>query len=141
MANVVYNSYKQKALNGGAIDLDTDAIGVALVLSGYTPNIDTHDFFDDITNEASGAGYAAGGITLSGTTVYMNTTSDLAMFDAADVTWATSTITARGAVLYKRTGTAGTSPLIAYFDFGSDQVSSAGNFTIQWNAGGLLTLA
>jgi hypothetical protein len=141
MANLVYNAFKQKQLNGNQIDLDTDAIGVALVLSGYSPNIDTHDFFDDITNEASGAGYTAGGITLSGTTVFMNTATDLAMFDAADVTWSTSTITARGAVLYHRTGTAGTSKLIAYFDFGTDQVSSAGNFTIQWNAAGILTLA
>lgn len=141
MASVVYNYFKQKQLNGSAIDLDSDAIGVALVLSGYSPNIDTHDFFDDITNEASGAGYTAGGITLSGTTVFLNTASDLAMFDAADVSWTTSTITARGAVLYKRTGTASSSPLIAYFDFGSDQVSSAGTFTIQWNAAGILTLA
>jgi len=114
---------------------------VALVLSGYSPNIDTHDFFDDITNEASGAGYTAGGITLSSTTVIMNTTSDLAAFDAADITWATSTITARGAVLYRNTGTGSTSPLIAYFDFAEDKISSAGNFTIQWNAAGLLTLA
>lgn len=139
MASVVYNLAKQKILKG---DIDFDSpINVALVLSGYTPDIDTHEFFDDITNEASGANYTAGGITLSSTTVIANTTSDLAAFDAADITWATSTITARGAVLYRNTGTAGTSPLIAYFDFTEDKVSSAGNFTIQWNASGLLTLA
>lgn len=115
-------------------------INVALVLSGYSPNIDTHDYFNDITNEASGAGYTAGGITLSSTTVILDTTDDEAAFDAADITWSTSTITARGAVLYRNTGNSATSPLIAYFDFGSDQVSSAGNFTITWNSEGLLNL-
>lgn len=138
MASVVYNSAKQKILKG---DIDFDSpINVALVLSGYSPNIDTDDFFDDITNEASGAGYTAGGITLSSTTVILDTTDDEAAFDAADVTWSTSTITARGAVLYRNTGTASTSPLIAYFDFGSDKVSSAGDFTIAWNSEGLLNL-
>lgn len=138
MASVVYNFAKTGILKG---DIDFDSpINVALVLSGYTPDIDTHDFFNDITNEASGAGYTAGGITLSSTTVILDTTDDEAAFDAADVTWSTSTITARGAVLYRNTGTAGTSPLIAYFDFGSDQASSSGNFTITWNAEGLLNL-
>lgn len=141
MASVVYNNFKQKQLNTNQIAFDTSAIGVALVLSGYTPDIDTHDFFNDITNEASGAGYTAGGVTLSSTTVILDTTNDKGIFDAADITWSTSTITARGAVLYKRTGTAATSPLIAYFDFGTDQSSSAGNFTIQWNASGILNLA
>ncbi len=138
MASVVFNSFKQKVLQGD-VDLDLP-INVALVLSGYTPNIDTHDFFNDITNEASGAGYTAGGITLSSTTVILDTTDDEAAFDAADITWAASTITARGAVLYRNTGTASTSPLIAYFDFATDQSSSSGNFTIAWNSEGLLNL-
>lgn len=138
MASVVYNKAKQLFLKGD-IDLDSPC-NVALVLSGYSPNIDTHDYFDDITNEASGAGYTAGGITLSSTTVILDTTGDEAEFDAADITWSSSTITARGAVLYRNTGTASTSPLIAYFDFGSDQSSSSGNFTITWNSEGLLNL-
>jgi hypothetical protein len=138
MASVVYNSAKTGFLKAD-IDLDSPC-NVALVLSGYSPDIDAHDFFDDITNEASGAGYTAGGITLSSTTVIKDTTDDEAAFDAADITWSTSTITARGAVLYRNTGTAATSPLIAYFDFGSDKSSSAGNFTIAWNSEGLLNL-
>lgn len=138
MASVVYNSAKVKLLKGD-IDLDSPC-NVALVTSTYTPNIDTHDFFDDVTNEVAGSGYVAGGITLSSTTVILDTTGDEAEFDAADITWATSTLTARGAVLYRNTGTPGTSPLIAYFDFGSDQTSSTGNFTIAWNSEGLLNL-
>lgn len=138
MASVVYNSAKTGFLKG---DIDLDApCNVALVTSAYTPNIDTHDFFNDVTNEVAGSGYVAGGITLSSTTVILDTTGDEAEFDAADITWATSTLTARGAVLYRNTGTAATSPLIAYFDFTTDQTSSAGNFTIAWNSEGLLNL-
>jgi hypothetical protein len=70
----------------------------------------------------------------------LDTTDDEAAFDAANVTWSASTITARGAVLYQNTGTDSTSPLIGYFDFGSDQSSSSGDFTIAWNAEGLLNL-
>jgi len=58
--------------------------------------------------------------------------------DAADTTWASSTITARYAVVYASTGTASTSPLIGYVDFGSDQSSTNGNFTITWDATGIV---
>ena len=60
MASALYNSFKKKIMDG-SIDLDTDTIKIALCTSSYTPNIDTHDFFDDITNELSTAsGYTAG---------------------------------------------------------------------------------
>lgn len=139
MADVIYNSFKAKIMDG-SIDLDTDTIKVALVTSTYTPNQDTHDFFDDVTNEVSGTGYTAGGATLASKTVTADTTDNEGVFDAADVTWASSTITARGAVIYKSTGTASTSALICYLDFSTDQSSSSGDFTIQWNAEGILNL-
>lgn len=139
MASVIYNSFKRDIMNGG-IDLDTDTIKVALVTSSYTPNQDTHDNFDDVTNEVSGTGYSAGGASLANKTVTADTTDDEGVFDADDVTWPTSTITARGAVIYKSTGVASTSKLICYIDFGSDQISSAGDFTIAWNSEGILNL-
>lgn len=140
MADVIYNSFKKKIMDG-SIDLDTDTIKVALVTSSYTPDQDAHDFFDDVTNEVSGTGYSAGGATLANKAVTQDNTGNKGVFDADDVTWSTSTITARGAVLYKSTGTASTSALICYIDFGSDKSSAGGNFTIQWNASGILTLA
>jgi len=139
MADVIFNSFKKKIMDG-SIDLDTDTIKVALVTSSYTPDQDAHDFFDDVTNEVSGTGYTAGGATLASVTVTADNTDNEGVFDAADVTWSSSTITARGAVIYKSTGTASTSPLIAYIDFGSDKSSSAGNFTISWNSEGILNL-
>ena len=138
MASVVYNSYKLDALDAN-IDLGNDTIKIALVTSAYTPDIDTHSFFDDVTNEVSGTGYTAGGETLTVTTSQDNT-DDEGVFDATDVTWAGSTITARGAVVYKSTGVAATSPLICYIDFGSDQTSTSGDFTVVFNAEGIINL-
>jgi hypothetical protein len=139
MADVIYNNFKKLIMNGG-IDLDTDTIKVALVTSSYTPDQDAHDFFDDVTNEVTGTGYTAGGATLANKAVTADNTDNEGMFDADDVTWSSSTITARGAVVYKSTGTASTSALICYIDFGSDKTSSAGDFIIQWNAEGILNL-
>lgn len=139
MANLVYNNFKKNIMNGG-IDLDTDTIKVALVTSTYTPNEDTHEFFSSVTNEVTGTGYTAGGATLANKTVTADTTDNEGVFDADDVTWASSTITARGAVVYKSTGTAGTSPLIAYIDFTTDKVSTGGDFKITWGAEGIVNL-
>lgn len=140
MANVVYNAFK-KYLANGAVDLDTDTIKVMLVTSGYTPDQDAHDFRDDITNEVSGTGYTAGGATLANKAVTQDNTDNEAVFDADDVTWSTSTITARGAVLYKsRGGASSADELLCYFDFTSDKTSTASDFTIQWNSEGIINI-
>lgn len=81
------------------------------------------------SNEVTGTGYTAGGNTLtisavptsSGTTAYL---------DFSDTTWTSSTITARGALIYLANGT--TNPSVAVLDFGSDKTSTAGDFTIQF---------
>lgn len=140
MANLIYNSFKRDVMNG-SIDLDTDTVKVMLVTSAYTPDQDAHDKRDDVTNEVSGAGYTAGGATLANKTVTADNTDNEGVFDADDVSWASSTITARGAVLYKaRGGAASADELIAYIDFGSDIVSTGGTFLITWNAEGILNL-
>lgn len=59
-------------------------------------------------------------------------------FDAADVTWGSSTITAAKGVIYCDTpATDATKPLVGYIDFGGDVVSSAGNFTVTFDAAGI----
>ncbi len=137
MASLIYNSAKQKLWNG-SIDLDTDTINVALVTSSYVPNKDSHDFFDDITNEVVGTGYSAGGAALANKTVTQDNTNDRGVFDADDTVWSSSTITARAAIVYKSTGTPGTSPLIAYIDFGTDKISDNDTFTITWSSSGIM---
>lgn len=135
-----YGSLISKAFNK-EIDFDTDTIKVALVTSSYTPDQDTHDYWDDVSaNEvANGNGYTTGGVTLASKTVTYTSGTNVTKFDAADVSWTSSTITARYAVIYLSTGTASTSPLIGYVDFGSNQSSSNGTFAITWDAAGIFT--
>lgn len=125
------------------IDLSSDTIKVALLTSSYTPNRDTHDFFNDVSAaETSGTGYTAGGATLASVTWNYNTSTDIYTFDAADTSWATSTITARYAVIYDSTpGTAATNPLIAYVDFVTDQSSVGAAFSLAWNASGIFQIS
>lgn len=138
----MYDNYKNLTLKG-SVALLTDTIKVALLTSGYTPNIKTDTFFADInTNESSGTGYTAGGNTLGSPTVTTDTVNDRGVFGAANTTWANSTIAnARYAVIYKSSGTASTSPLIAVLDFGSTQSTNGDSFVIAWSASGIFYLA
>jgi hypothetical protein len=140
MADLIYNSFKRDIMNG-SIDLDTDTIKVMLVTATYTPDQDAHTKRSDVTNEVVGAGYVSGGSALAGVSVTADNTDNEGVFDANDLSWATSTITARGAVLYKsRGGAASADELICYVDFGSNITSTGGTFLITWNAEGILNL-
>ena len=78
------------------------------------------------TNEVSGTGYTAGGNTL--TRVDPTTSGTTAFTDFADTTWSSSTITARGAMIYN--DTAAGNPAVVILDFGSDKTSTNGDFTV-----------
>lgn len=81
------------------------------------------------SNEVTGTGYTAGGNTLTISTV-PTSTGTTAFLDFSDTTWTSSTITARGALIYLANG--GTNPSVAVLDFGADKTSTAGDFTIQF---------
>ena len=140
MASGLYGITFLNALkNDLALDLDdttADRFKVMLVTSSYTPDFGTHDFKADVTNEVSGTGYSAGGESL--TSVTLTQSGGTITFDADDVTWTSSTITARGAVIYE--DSLASDPLIAYIDFGADKSSSAGDFVLSFNASGIFTL-
>lgn len=122
------------------VDFLDDLIHITLHTSAYVPNQDVHDYVDDLTNEVVGTGYTAGGVALASKT--LTTSLNVATADAADSSWATSTITARRAVVHDRTpATNATRPLIMWVDFGQDEVTTAGTFLLQWAAAGLFTLA
>lgn len=124
------------------IDLLDDAIHATLHTSTYTPDQDTHDFFNDATNELTTAnGYTAGGQALAGKTINYTAGSNLWVFDANDVIWTASTLTARTAVLHDRaTGADTTRPLIGYQQESADVVSTNGDWKIQWAAGGIISI-
>lgn len=137
MASGLYGVTFLNALNNTlALDLDNDTLKIMLVTDAYTPDFGTHDFKSDVTNEVVGTGYTAGGETL--TSVTLTQAAGTITFDAADVTWTSSTITARAAVIYDDTIV--NDPLICYIDFGSNQSSSSGDFQIAFNASGIFTL-
>jgi hypothetical protein len=129
MASLIYNSAIDDMARG-AIDWDTDSFKVMLVTSSYTPNKDTHDKRNDVTNEVTGTGYTAGGVTTA-CTVTKDTANDKVTIVFAAVSWASSTITARGAVYYKsRGGASSADELVAYNDFGSNITTSNGTFSL-----------
>lgn len=136
----MYTLFAKKQLDGSAsVVWSSDTIKVALLTSSYSPAKDTHDFFDDVNaNEITGTGYSAGGATLASKT--SAGASGVADLDAADVSWTSSTLTARYAIIYQSTGTASTSKLIGYIDFGANVSTTAGTFSIVFDAAGVVTI-
>jgi hypothetical protein len=129
MASLIYNSFVDDMARG-AIDLDTDTFKVMLVSSAYSPNKDTDLKRSAVTNEVSGTGYTAGGVT-SACTVTKDTANDRVTLSFAAVNWASSTITARAAVIYKsRGGASSADELVCYVDFGGDVSSSSATFSL-----------
>lgn len=130
-----------KSLANKEIDLDTDTLKVMLCTSAYTPDQDAHQYKSSVTNEVSGTGYTAGGATLAGVTVTYTGATNTLTLDAADPSWASSTITARTAVIYDSTpATDASRPLIAYLQSDVDISSSGGAFTITFDANGIATI-
>ena len=139
MASAVFNKFKQRIMDG-TIDLDTDDIRVALFSSAYTVDIDAHENWSDISSDEISevtTGYTAGGTPLE-VTISIDDTDDEGVFDAADAIWTSSTIVARGAIIYDVTATS--SPLVCWIDFAADKSSSAGDFKITWASEGILNL-
>lgn len=128
MASLIFNSMPDDMARGN-IDFDTNSFKAMLAPSSYTPNKDTHTKRSDVT-EVTGTGYTAGGVACV-CTVTKDTATDRVTLSFAAVSWASSTITARGLVYYKsRGGAASADELVAYDDFGSDVSSSGGTFSV-----------
>lgn len=130
-------SAKSEFLQGTHTSADTYKI--ALFTSSATLDATTTAYA--ATNEVSGTGYTAGGTTLTGFSVTTSGTTAILDF-TSDPSWANSTITARGALIYNSSKT---NKAIAVYDFGSDKTSSNGTFTVQFPtpdaANGLLRIA
>lgn len=129
MASTGYDSFVYDATTG-AIDMNTDTFYVMLVTSGYTEYKAAHSKRSDITSEVTGTGYTAGGKAIV-PTVTKDTTNHRTTLVFPQITWTTSTITARKAVYYKaRGGAASADELVCVDDFGSDVSTTAGTFTL-----------
>jgi hypothetical protein len=118
-------SFKQDILLG-VHDLDTDTLKIALYLA--TADLGAATTVYTTTGETSGAGYTAGGNTLTGVTVLTSGTT--AYVDFANPTWDPASFTARGALIYNASKS---NKAIAVLDFGSDKTTTT-TFTVQMPA-------
>ena len=122
MSNILQTqttSFKTQ-LYTGVHNLSTDTLKIAL----YTANADLNEATTVYTTsgEVTGTGYTAGGVALTGVTIYSS--GFKAYVDFADVVFGAS-VTARCALIYNVTQG---NKSIAVLDFGSDKTST--NFTI-----------
>lgn len=126
--------------------LDLETHKVALYNNSITPDFDAtaaNTAYNAgqwaVANEITGTGYSAGGTVLTSTAV-TTVAGGIVMWDAADTAWTTATISnVYGCLIY---ADALTSPvadqgIMAVYFGGAFQVT-AGTFTIQWHANGLL---
>ena len=126
MVNALYGKGREKFLSGD-IAWDTDNIKVSLVDTGtYTVAIDTHEFYSDLSGVVADSGNLA------------SKTVALGVADAADVTFSSVTgSSAEALVIWKDTGVAATSPLIAYIDTATNLpvTPNGGDITVAWDSG------
>lgn len=140
----IYNDFKEQCLKG-THDLVNDTIQITLH-TGYTPNIDTHQVWADVssTEYGTGSGYTAGGIALAGKAVAQDDTNDRASFDATSPTWsslgALSPATPSHAIIWNNTPTSPADPLICYVLLGTT-ATNGGNYTIDFHANGIFLLS
>lgn len=128
----ICNSFKQEILGGTHSSADTYKI--ALYPSTATLSKSTTAYSS--TGEcANGNGYTTGGATLTGFSVTLDT--DTAILDfTTDPTWTTSTITARGALIYNSSKS---DKAVAVLDFGADITSTSDTFTVTFPAAAAAT--
>lgn len=122
----IVNSFRDQMLKGQH-DLLTDTLKIAL----YTGNADLGPMTTayTVTGEASGAGYSAGGIVLTGTTINTGTettTTPAVVYVNFSNAVFSAAVTARGALIYNSSKS---DKAIAVLDFGADKTSTT-TFTV-----------
>lgn len=123
-----------------AIDLDLETHKLALFSNSITPNFTTDTAYAVApynANEVTGTNWAAGGPALTGTTV--TGTSGTVVFDATDVSVASTTLSAARAALIYADALAGNNAILLV-DFTADYSTTNGTFAITWAAGGIFIM-
>ncbi len=105
-----------------------DTFNLALYVGTPSPVLGAATTAYQTNGEVSGTGYTAKGGALTSITPTADGTTALCDFN--DLTFASSTITARGALIFN--DSASGDPAVCVLDFGSDKSSTAGDFTIQF---------
>lgn len=128
MANALYGLARESFLNG-EIDWTDDTIRAVLIdTDTYTVQIDTHQFYDDLS-----------GVVGSESGAFANKTTTLGTADADDITFSSvSGDSVEAIVIFQDTGTASTDRLIAYIDTvssGLPVTPNGGDITVTWDSG------
>jgi len=145
-ASGLYGLTLEKMMNSTSLPasgLESEtAVKTLLCLDAETPDFTADAFRSAVTaNEVPATGnYTAGGNVL--TTTELTLSGGVLTYDAADVSWASSTISnAMAGVGYFARGGADTADELVFLsDFVSQASSSNGTFTIQWSASGIFTV-
>lgn len=128
MANALYDKARERFLTG-QLNWQTDTIKAVLVTSSaYTVNLTAHEYLSDVSQSARVAMSPA----------FTNKTTANGAADADDVTFTSvSGAVINAIVLFKDTGVAGTSPLIAYIDTatGLPITPNGGDIICTWDNG------
>ena len=104
-------------------NLENDVLKLALYTGAATLNADTTAY--TTTNEASGPGYASGGVTL--TSAVLSTDGTTVYLDFSDAVWPGASFTARGGLIYNSSKG---NRAIAVLDFGADKTATGTTFTV-----------
>jgi len=133
--NFMCTSFK-KALLDGEMDFSAntnDTFKIALYTNSASLTAATNGYANSTGGEvANGNGYDTAGKTLSISQVPTSTGTGTTVFlSFGTINWTSSTITARGALIYRSSG-ANTNTAVAVLDFLADKSSSNGTFEVQF---------
>lgn len=136
MANAMYELGVNKIMTGD-IDLNDagTTIKVALVDTGVYTFSQAHEFYSSVSSAVIGTPQTIANKTVG--------SAGAKTFDGDNVTFsAVSGNSVEAFVIYKDTGVAGTSPLVAYFDTatGLPVTPNGGDISISFNASGIFKL-
>ena len=103
----------------GNVNFGTHTFAAMLVTSDLSEaNLDAWVNRSNVTNEvAAGGGYTTGGVAVTATIGALDTTNNRLPITFSNPNWPTSSITARGAIVYRTVGSAATDLLVTYVDF------------------------
>lgn len=124
------SSFKQELLEAKHNFLNSGGNTFKIALYTSSASLDASTTAYTTSNEVSGTNYTAKGNTLTRVNPSLDGTT--AITDFADTTWSSSTITARGALIFNEDTSGDTSVLV--LNFGADKTSTAGDFTIAFPA-------
>ena len=134
MANALYPLWKEQLLQFTANNnLSAGTVKVALIDTGVYTYSAAHQFWSSASSASIGTPQTIGSKTFTN-----------GVFDGANVTFtAVSGNSVEALIIYIDTGTAGTSPLVAYIDTsvtGLPVTPNGGDISITWNASGIFAL-